>query len=151
MYNSPRAATVRADADSVVWSLNRMTFRTILANATNNDAARVVKSLRKVELLKDLDDQQLNRLAGAVQMVTYAPGDLIIKKGDVGNIFYLIKTGSVKCTDIGDSGKEAKYSSGDYFGEKVRECVCACVRGVTYALRGILCGAQKSIKKQATK
>lgn len=70
MYNSPRAATVRADSDSVVWSLNRMTFRTILANATNNDSQKVKNSLRKVELLKDLEDAQLESLAGAVQVST---------------------------------------------------------------------------------
>ena len=67
---------------------------------------------------QDLEEQQLSRLAGAVQMVTYAPGDHIIKKGDVGNIFYMIKSGTVKCTDMGDNSKDQKISTGDYFGEK---------------------------------
>ena len=53
-YNSPRAATVRADAESVVWSLNRLTFRTILANSTNNDTAKILSSLRSVDLLKEV-------------------------------------------------------------------------------------------------
>jgi len=52
------------------------------------------------------------------QMVTYAPGDVIIKKGDTGNIFYMIKSGTVKCTDMGSNTKDQKISMGDYFGEK---------------------------------
>jgi cAMP-dependent protein kinase regulator len=48
MYNSPRAATVIADEDAVVWSLNRVTFRNILANATAMQSNKVIESLRKV-------------------------------------------------------------------------------------------------------
>jgi len=65
-----------------------------------------------------IEPAQLELLAGAVQMVTYAPGDVIINKGDVGNIFYMIKSGTVKCTDMGSNSKDQKISSGDYFGEK---------------------------------
>mmetsp|Transcript_1565 Transcript_1565/g.2857 ORF Transcript_1565/g.2857 Transcript_1565/m.2857 type:complete len:791 (+) Transcript_1565:53-2425(+) len=119
MYNAPRAATVRADTDSVVWSLERQTFRTILANASNMQSDRIVESLKKVELLKTLPNSKLTTLAGAVTLTTYSPGDRIVKKGDKGDIFYMIKTGTVLVTEHegGDGGK-LKYSGGDYFGER---------------------------------
>ncbi|GMH57181.1 hypothetical protein TrST_g13324 [Triparma strigata] len=118
MYNAPRAATVRADEDSVVWSLNRQTFRTILANSSAQQSDRIIESLKKVEILKDVPYSQLASLAGAVQLITYAPGDKIVKKGERGNIFYMIKSGTVLCTDAGSGSKPQKFSSGDYFGEK---------------------------------
>ncbi|GMI13263.1 hypothetical protein TrLO_g11446 [Triparma laevis f. longispina] len=118
MYNAPRAATVRADEDSVVWSLNRQTFRTILANSSAQQSDRIIESLKKVEILQDVPYSQLASLAGAVQLITYAPGDKIVKKGERGNIFYMIKSGTVLCTDAGSGSKPQKFSAGDYFGEK---------------------------------
>ena len=105
MYNAPRAATVRADEDSVVWSLERQTFRTILANAANMQSDRIIESLKKVEILKSLPYSKLATLAGAVTLTTYSPGDRIVKKGDKGDIFYMIKTGTVLVTEHGESGK----------------------------------------------
>ncbi|GMH60202.1 hypothetical protein TrRE_jg3770 [Triparma retinervis] len=118
MYNSPRAATVTADEDAVVWSLNRVTFRNILANATAMQSSKVIESLKKVELLKGLNEHQLTVLADAVSLITYSPNDTIIKKGDVGNIFFMIKTGSVVCTELSGNAKSQKLGAGDYFGER---------------------------------
>jgi len=118
VYNSPRAATVRADADSVVWSLNRMTFRTILANASSLQGDKIVESLKNVQILKDLKEPQFVALAGAVQLVTYSPGDAIIQKGDSGNIFYMIKSGTVVVSGADGGMKPHKIGAGDVFGEK---------------------------------
>jgi CRP-like cAMP-binding protein len=71
-----------------------------------------------VEILKALNDHQLTVLADAVSLITYAPNDTIIKKGDVGNIFFMIKTGSVLCTELSGSAKSQKLGAGDYFGER---------------------------------
>jgi len=118
MYNSPRAATVTADQDAVVWSLNRVTFRNILANATAMQSNKIVESLKKVDLLKNLNDHQFSLLADAVSLVTYTPNDTIIKKGEEGRVFYMIKTGSVLCTELASNAKNQKLGAGDYFGER---------------------------------
>jgi Cyclic nucleotide-binding domain len=47
-------------------------------------------------------------------------GDIIIQKGTEGNVFYLIKEGTVRVTDVGD-GKtynDHDLGPGEYFGER---------------------------------
>jgi cGMP-dependent protein kinase len=79
---------------------------------------KIVDSLMKVNVLKDLKQPQFLALAGAVQLVTYSPGDLIIEKGSQGNIFYMIKSGSVIISDADGGMKPQKIGAGEYFGEK---------------------------------
>ena len=75
--------------------------------------------LLQVEILKTLPYSKLATLAGAVTLTTYSPGDRIVKKGDKGDIFYMIKTGTVLVTEHGNGdGGKLKYSGGDYFGER---------------------------------
>ena len=55
------------------------------------------------------------------QVVKYPAGVEIIKKGDVGSTFYIIKEGSVVCTDIGAGARkfpDVDLGVGKYFGER---------------------------------
>ena len=101
LYNSPRAATVVATAPAKVWLLPRDNFRKIVAASVNKSLHDVKNALKSVPLLQDLDDSQLTKLVDAVTVVSYMPGDVIIRKGDVGEVFYFIKRGEVDCTKIG--------------------------------------------------
>ena len=61
MYNAPRAATVVASEDGVLWRLHRDTFRSILASKTSVQTDRIIESLRKVDILNDFPIGQLSR------------------------------------------------------------------------------------------
>jgi serine/threonine protein kinase/CRP-like cAMP-binding protein len=45
-------------------------------------------------------------------------GDEIIKKGAEGNVFYMIKEGTVSVTDMGEQFSNHTLTAGDYFGER---------------------------------
>jgi len=121
MYSAPRAATVRAVSTSELFALDLRTFRFVLAQANENGLMSKVAFLRRVKLLEGLGDNQITRIAGALTMESFTEGTYIIRQGEVGDAFYLISEGSVKCTSTKEASKEETdlitIHSGDYFGE----------------------------------
>lgn len=120
LYNTPRAATIRADTPCQVYSLDRDTFRYTLAHSSAGRQQEIQAALGKVQLLSSLTPIQLSKISEAVEIVTYNSGDHIIRKGSEGNIFYMIKDGVVRVSDVGAGSQFAdhKLRTGDYFGER---------------------------------
>lgn len=121
LYNCPRAATCIANTNCHLWKVDQHTFRYMLANNNVSQQKDVLDVLRKVQFLVDLDDVMLRRIADALTTVSFHEGDRIINKGDVGEVFYIIKEGQVKVHDIGFG--DSKYvdqilGPGDFFGER---------------------------------
>ncbi len=71
--------------------------------------------LRKVSLLSLLPEPTLEALARALTRVEVAAGDVFIREGDHGDIFYVVETGSVEVTKEGRH--VAHLGPGDYVGE----------------------------------
>lgn len=74
-----------------------------------------------MELLRALTEEQLNRVAEAVKVVTYRRGERIIAKGDLGNECYFVRTGRVRCFGATAAGKPLEdlfIPSGGHFGER---------------------------------
>ena len=107
LYNCPRAATVRALTPGKLWALDRSTFRHTLAAQDHQQKGDTVSSLRSVPLLSELTQQQFNAIADAVQPVHFTANERIIMKGEPGSIFYIVKSGVVTCTDIGEGDRMA--------------------------------------------
>eukprot|EP01006_Ploeotia_vitrea_P037740 TRINITY_DN66166_c3_g2_i1.p1 TRINITY_DN66166_c3_g2~~TRINITY_DN66166_c3_g2_i1.p1 ORF type:complete len:811 (+),score=504.52 TRINITY_DN66166_c3_g2_i1:84-2435(+) len=116
MYNAPRAATVRAACDCVVWVVDRFTFRRILANVSDKQLTEYEAFLKKVELLAPLSSSERSKIAEALEEVDFAPGATIIKQGDPGDSMYIVRSGKASCTIDGTEVKT--YGKGDYFGER---------------------------------
>ena len=77
--------------------------------------------LQKVTFLQDLDPQDLHKLADAMVPKHFKKGEYLARKGEEGDVFYIIKEGKVKATDI--SVGSCKYDdmvvqSGGYLGER---------------------------------
>eukprot|EP00753_Platysulcus_tardus_P015009 PLAT4708.1.p2 GENE.PLAT4708.1~~PLAT4708.1.p2 ORF type:complete len:705 (-),score=394.97 PLAT4708.1:123-2237(-) len=120
LYGCPRNATITAVEDAELWALDRVTFRHILVNNTVKEIAENKRFLKKVGLLNGLDDTQITKLAEALQRQSFEPGTTIIKQGEPGNIFYIVKEGQVRVTrrEEGKLEELMKLSEGDYFGER---------------------------------
>ena len=97
LYNCPRAATCQSKEASEVWSLDRLTFRHLLQDAGKEAIDSAKKALSTVDLLRELTDAQLERIAEAVKVTQFQRGDVIVNYGDIGEMFYMIKSGSVTC------------------------------------------------------
>jgi len=119
MYSKPRAATVTAKTDGMLWSIDRRTFKAIIHK---KDPQALVKTLRNVEVLQSLNIGQLQRLADLLSEVEYKDGDFIIRQGEVGNTFFIIKNGNVVCTARKRASDKARVllrlSDNQYFGER---------------------------------
>lgn len=76
--------------------------------------------LRRVTLLKGLDDDALMALAASFKPTSFAKDTLIVSQNDVGDALFVIETGRVKVVLYGDNGREmilAMLKAGDFFGE----------------------------------
>lgn len=130
LYNAPRAATIVAKTDSYLWSLERMTFNSIIKTAVQKKREKYDEFLEKVEILKLMEKSERDKLADAFREEWYENNDTIIKQGDVddNSSFYMIIEGNCVATmqmQPGTPAVEVKhYGPGDYFGERalLRDC-----------------------------
>lgn len=115
MYNSPRAATVIADTDCILWALDRITFRRILLERTFKKRSLYDNFLKGVPLLKSLSSYERSKLADALNTETYTAKQNVVTQGETGENFYFIEEGEA---DVIKSGKVVQHlKQGDYFGE----------------------------------
>jgi len=120
MYNAPRAATIMATSDCILWALDRITFRKILMENTSRKRKMYELFLEEVPLLSSLEPYERHKIADALESVTYNDSDIIIKQGDVGENFYLIESGEASVLQEDDKGEVHEISTlhkGEYFGE----------------------------------
>lgn len=127
LYDSPRAATCLAMEACTLWRVDQTTFHQILANSSVSGDRQTMKILRKVDFLSNLSDEYIAKIASAVTPKNFKKGETIIQKGDLGTVFYILKSGSVMVKDI-DSGVISGQSNigydnmilkpGDFFGER---------------------------------
>jgi len=83
---------------------------------SEDEEKSIMSRLKKNILFKALDEEQTKTIVLAVQKVTFAPGDEIIKQGDKqAENFYIIETGTCEAFVNGNSVKV--YSEEGAFGE----------------------------------
>lgn len=75
----------------------------------------LIKILQQVALFKDTPVEALEELSSHIAQQHYDGGQLIIRKGDIGNSFYIIASGSVKVHD--EEETIATLNAGNFFGE----------------------------------
>ena len=76
--------------------------------------------LKNCKFLDPLSNEQIGKVAGALETFLYDDGEYIIRQGERGDSFYIIEEGTVKCTQIKSSGREIDLitlRAGDYFGK----------------------------------
>jgi cAMP-dependent protein kinase regulator len=121
LYDSPRAATCVADTDCKLWKVDQHTFRYMLAKQQSNQNKEINEILVKVPFLSELEDQMLSKIIDALSEVRFKKGDYIFKKGDIGDMFYILEKGTAKVHDIGFGDTkfdDIDIESGAYFGER---------------------------------
>ena len=122
LYNAPRAATVRALVDSTVWVLDRWTFRRALYRVGDQRLREYEEFLKKVDSFNVLLEHERSRIAEALEEVTYPANHDIVRQGEVGDTFFLLKRGEVVVHAVdpatGLKRELARYNKGEFFGER---------------------------------
>ena len=121
LYTSPRAATVIADEDCVLYRVDQKTFRYIMQSQTVQTENAKKELLEGVTFLQDLDPSDIEKLITALTPRKFIAGENIVRKGEQGETFYVIQEGKVIVSDI-SIGKTAYEDQvlgvGEYFGER---------------------------------
>jgi len=121
LYNSPRAATIKAKTDCFLWTLDRETFNNIVKEATVKRREMYEKFLKSVEIFSSLDNYEISQISDALGTKRFKTDDVVIKQGENGDDFYIVDEGVLEATKFfSDTGKEEvvlKYDKGKYFGE----------------------------------
>ena len=121
LYDCPRRVSVVGATECSLWRVDQKSFRQILANGRLDGDRETIETLRKVSFLAELSEEYLAKMANAVKTQHFSEGDVIIKKGDLGSTFYILKDGTVVVKDIEAGGQifsDQVYKSGDFFGER---------------------------------
>ncbi|KAL7274825.1 hypothetical protein RUND412_002256 [Rhizina undulata] len=118
MYNAPRAATIiSTSSHSILWALDRVTFRRILMENTFKRRRMYEAFLEEVPILSSLVPYERAKIADALETITYQPGTIIIRQGDQGDRFFIIESGIAEVYKNGIAELVRTLSKGDYFGE----------------------------------
>ncbi|CAH8651394.1 unnamed protein product [Schistosoma intercalatum] len=122
LYNCKRTASVRAVTNASAWTLDRRTFQQIMMSSCIHRQQENMKFLKSVPALKDLSSEKMKKLADVLEPVFYETGEYIIREGELGETFFIIKSGKVRVTHTVDRTDETKeirqLSDGEWFGER---------------------------------
>ena len=148
LYGCPRSATLRARRFCKLWFIGRTAFRAITGQHKRKRLETKIESLKKVRhdfvtslmfmslflilyylyshkvqingksFSEVLSESEIDTLALAAITESYKSGEVIVKEGEPGDIFYMIDSGSVDIF-IEAKGEEpvATLIAGDFFGE----------------------------------
>lgn len=121
IYDSPRAATVKASEDCLLWAITKRAFKGLRLQHEQRALKLKLTSLRNVKvgekIMGDvLSARDLESMALAVKSQSFAKGDVIIREGEEGDVFYVITKGSVVVSKQHQT--LATLGVNSFFGEK---------------------------------
>ncbi|KAG1474199.1 hypothetical protein G6F56_000489 [Rhizopus delemar] len=116
MYNAPRAASLIATSDGLLWALDRLAFRSVIMESNHTKRSLHTSFLQQVPLFQSLELAEIHKIADALETERFDDGQVVIEIGDLGDCFYLIEEGTAQCLDE-NMQKINQLDKGDYFGE----------------------------------
>ncbi|XP_037038040.1 cGMP-dependent protein kinase 1 isoform X3 [Bradysia coprophila] len=121
LYKAKRFASIRTTTKAKVWALERRTFQKIVMNTVNQEREQNIKFLKSVSILNDLPMDVLHKIVDLLKREFYSTGTTIIRQGDPGDKFYIIRGNGVTVTKKNSKGETrivGNLKRGDYFGEQ---------------------------------
>jgi small-conductance mechanosensitive channel len=113
---------LRRNAMEVPFPIRTLQFRHTRREREGERAfeSKLIEELRRVDFLHDLTDEELQMLAGTVRIHEFGSGEVLVRQGDVGDSFFIIRRGSVEVMVDGGNGKRAHVADlgpPSFFGE----------------------------------
>lgn len=124
MYDCARSATVAATTDATVWVLERDVFRHFVREGNMTETSQIELFLNSVPILSPLSREEKLRLVGALEELQFPAGTTVIKQGEPGDLFYIIKEGEAVVYQNTPQGtrKVNHLFRADFFGERALLC-----------------------------
>ena len=124
LSDAPRNATCRTTMRTELLSLRRADFRRLLGSdlawqARMDDVLARVALLRGIPAFARLDVHQLGLIAARLRGAHYQKGEVILRQGEPGDAFYIIRCGRVAITTAvgGIETRVEERGPGEYIGE----------------------------------
>ncbi len=116
LTGEPRAATITAQTSVKVMALDRESFQNLLGPLRDVlDHNMNLRILSSIKLFEKLSHQEKKKLSQSFKIEEFKAGSAIVKQGDPGKKFFIIKDGSAKV--VVDDKEVTILKSGTYFGE----------------------------------
>ena len=126
LSDAPRAATCRCKTRVKVLALDKEDFDTLVAGRFRvaedlDEAMERAELLRGMPLFSEVSTPQVQTLASMLIPESHPIGATIIRQGDPGDRFYLVKSGTVEISRHVEGAEEestvGRLGPGEYFGE----------------------------------
>ncbi|XP_055382007.1 cGMP-dependent protein kinase 1 [Condylostylus longicornis] len=121
LYNAKRFASIRAKTKAKVWKIDRTKFRTIMLISGSEERKENLKFLKSAPFLEELSDEVLLRVCELLKRKFFPTDTRIIRQGDKGDLFFIIRGGSVTIKKTDENGQERivdRRKREQYFGEQ---------------------------------
>eukprot|EP00927_Polykrikos_kofoidii_P039723 TRINITY_DN34052_c0_g1_i1.p1 TRINITY_DN34052_c0_g1~~TRINITY_DN34052_c0_g1_i1.p1 ORF type:complete len:1293 (-),score=179.43 TRINITY_DN34052_c0_g1_i1:7-3885(-) len=119
LCNTPRSLSVYASGNCTLGRVDRMVYQNLVVHAQIRRREHIEECLRKVKILEMLNDEQIAQLGDVMETRIYEPGQAIIRQGDVGTEFFIVRSGEciAEVTTYDETQEVRRYFAGDLFGE----------------------------------
>ncbi|XP_026478529.1 cGMP-dependent protein kinase, isozyme 1-like [Ctenocephalides felis] len=122
LYKARRFASIRVTTPATVWTLERTMYSKIMIGTRRQEQEENVRFLYSVPLFQDVHPVEINRICDILKREFYQTGTAIVRQGEPGDKFYIIRGGSVEVTrresDLEADAPAGILNRGDYFGEQ---------------------------------
>ena len=116
LTGEPRAANVTAETAVTLMALDRESFNSLLGPLREVlDHNMNMRVLENIKLFSNLTERERSKVSRSFQLENFAAGTTIVREGDRGRKFYILKEGSAKVL-VGDK-EVGSLEGGQYFGE----------------------------------
>eukprot|EP00210_Caulerpa_lentillifera_P000555 g536.t1 len=122
MYNCPRAATITAVSDGILWVVDRCSFRNIIVASMSQKRLTYEGILDQMHIFKDLSAEKVSTIADCLTRELYSKGEVIVSEGtplDSQAKFYIVEKGTIECfkTFEGEKKLVKTIEQSGFFGE----------------------------------
>ena len=123
LSDRPRSASVTTAEPAVLIEIPRRAMLKLINSAPSVkrfiDEVYMLRALRSY-LGPQLSQEQFRKVAGTAELIPFKKDNVIFREGDLGDAFYVIRSGSIEISRKDDAGEPyvvAYMHAGQYFGE----------------------------------
>ncbi|KAJ2952804.1 hypothetical protein O0L34_g7163 [Tuta absoluta] len=121
LYRAKRFASIRCITEAKVWTLERRVFQKIMVRSGRQEQEDNVRFLSSVPLLLGIHPIELAKISDFLKREFFSAGTAVVRQGERGDKFYIIRGGTVVVTKRDGDGTEERVATlgrGEYFGEQ---------------------------------